>query len=282
MAQVEVSAGVVEVQDSGGDGPVVVLMGGLAIGPSLWDGVVTELAPAHRVVVPTMPWGAHRIAMKPDADLSLAGHARTVAEVLERMDLRDVTLVENDSGMAQLVAADHAERLAALVLVSCETAGNYPPGLPGKLIGLLGRLPGGVFAAFSPLRVRPLRRQPITFGWMTAGRVPDAVMDAWFAPLQSDRAIRRDLTKYLRSVDRRSFDAVLPRLAAFDRPAVVAWGAEDKVMPRATGERLAAALPRGRFVLVPGARTLVPLDQPAALAAIIRAVVPARSGASGS
>ena len=98
MGTVELSAGTVEVRDTGGDGPVVVLIGGLAIGPSLWREVVDDLRADHRCVVPTLPWGAHRIPMRPGADLTLRGHAALVAELLEALDLRDVVLVENDTG----------------------------------------------------------------------------------------------------------------------------------------------------------------------------------------
>jgi pimeloyl-ACP methyl ester carboxylesterase len=40
-------------------------------------------------------------------------------------------------------------------------------------------------------------------------------------------------------------------------------------MPQAEGRNLAAAFPQGRFTTVPDAGTLVPLDQPEALAALI-------------
>ena len=260
-------------QDTGGDGPVVVLIGGLAIGPSLWREVVDDLRADHRCVVPTLPWGAHRIPMRPGADLTLRGHARLVAELLEALDLRDVVLVENDTGMAQLVAADHAERLAGLVLTSCEAFDNYPPGLAGKAVGLLGRLPGGLYLAMQQLRLRPLRRSPLTYGWMSRRPIPDAELDAWLRPLQTDRAIRRDVEAYVRHLDRRVLLEAAERLRGFDRPALVAWAADDKLMPVEHGRRLAALLPQGRFVLVPDSRTLIPLDQPRALAGLVRELV---------
>lgn len=273
MPVVELPAGPVEYADTGGAGPVVVLIGGLAIGPSLWDGVVDRLRDRHRVIVPTLPWGAHRLPMHPDADLSLAGHARIVASFLEALDLRDVTLVENDTGMAQLVAADHPERLGRLVLTSCEAFDNYPPGLAGRTIGLVGGLPGGVLLAMSQLRLRPLRRLPMTFGQMSKHGIDDALIDAWIAPLLHDRAIRRDLAKYLRSVDRGVFLDAAPRLARFERPALVAWAAEDRMMPPEHGRRLAQLLPQGRYVEIPDCRTLIPLDQPAVLAELVAAHV---------
>jgi pimeloyl-ACP methyl ester carboxylesterase len=279
---VELSAGTVEVRDTGGQGPVVVLIGGLAIGPSLWRGVVEDLRADHRCVVPTLPWGAHRLPMRPGADLTLRGHARLVAELLGALDLRDVVLVENDTGMAQLVAADHPERLGGLVLTSCEAFDNYPPGLAGKAVGVLGRLPGGVFLAMQQLRLRPLRRSPLTYGWMSHRPIPDAELDAWLRPLQRDRAIRRDLEAYLRHLDRRVLVEAAERLRGFDRPALVAWAADDRLMPVEHGRRLAALLPQGRFVLVPDSRTLIPLDQPRVLAGLVRDLAAAAQARSSS
>ncbi|MFJ2875328.1 alpha/beta fold hydrolase [Streptomyces sp. NPDC087298] len=50
----------------------------------------------------------------------------------------------------------------------------------------------------------------------------------------------------------------------------MAWGAEDRMMPPETGRRLAELLPRGRYVEIPGAGTLVPVDNPAALVGELR------------
>src|SRR3954469_22324597 len=103
---------------------------------SLWRHVGADLSDEHRCVVPTLPFGSHRRPMRPDADLSLRGHARLVAELVERLGLHDVTLVQNDLGYAQLIAAERPEWLTRLVLVSCEAFDNLPPGLPGKGLGL--------------------------------------------------------------------------------------------------------------------------------------------------
>ncbi len=80
MSEIELSAGTIDYQDTGGDGPVIVLLHGLLMDASLWDDVIGELSADHRVVAPTLPLGAHRHAMNADADLSLTGIARLVAE----------------------------------------------------------------------------------------------------------------------------------------------------------------------------------------------------------
>lgn len=281
MPEVQLSAGPIAYADTGGSGPTVLLVGGLAIGPSLWDGVVADLRADHRCVVPTLPWGAHRTPMHPDADLTLRGHARLLAELIEALRLRDVTLVENDTGMAQLLAAERPELLARLVLCSCEAFDNYPPGLPGRAIALAARLPGGLQLALAPLRIRALRRSPLGFGLMTRRPIPHATTDAWLEPLFTQPAIRRDLAKYVTNLDRRVLVEAADGLRRFDRPALVLWAAEDRVMPPEHGRRLAALLPQGEHVEVADSRTLVPLDQPAVLAAHVRRFVAATPRARG-
>jgi pimeloyl-ACP methyl ester carboxylesterase len=60
-------------------------------------------------------------------------------------------------------------------------------------------------------------------------------------------------------------------LRDFDRPALVVWATEDKVMPLAHGRALAELLPRGELVEIADSYTLIPEDQPQRLSEAIRA-----------
>lgn len=96
MTEVELSAGTIEYQDTGGDGPVLVFLHGLTMDSSLWRKVVPGLAPDYRCVLPTLPLGGHRRPMRPGSDLSLRGMALLVGEFIDRVGLTGVTLVQND------------------------------------------------------------------------------------------------------------------------------------------------------------------------------------------
>src|SRR5829696_3552968 len=272
MAEIDLSAGAIRYEDTGGEGPVVVLCHGLLMAAPLWDAVVEELGPGVRCVRPTLPLGAHRRPMHPEADLSLRGQVRLLAECLERLELGEVTLVFNDWCGAQLLVAEGWDgRVGRLVLASCETDDNYPPGLPGRVAALAARLPGGLAAVLKPLRFKALRRLPMTFGLMAMRPIPDELVDQWLEPALTNAVIRRDLGKYAGDTrqGRRQLVKANSRLAGFAKPVLVVWAAEDKVMPIQAGRRLAASFPDSRFVEIPDSRTLIPIDQPRALAGAI-------------
>ena len=64
--------------------------------------------------------------------------------------------------------------------------------------------------------------------------------------------------------------AATPKLAEFEKPVLVVWDAEGTMMPNEAGRALAAAFPDSRYVELPDCFTLIPIDQPEALAAEIR------------
>jgi pimeloyl-ACP methyl ester carboxylesterase len=100
--------------------------------------------------------------------------------------------------------------------------------------------------------------------------IPHAVTDAWLRPLLTQREIRRDLTKYVRAAGKDDMLAAAELLRSFDRPALVIWAAEDRVMPPEHGRRLAELLPHGRLIEIPDSYTFLPEDQPGELARAIR------------
>ena len=128
------------------------------------------------------------------------------------------------------------DRVGSLILVACETAGNYPPGLPGRNLALLGRIPGGL-EVMRAMRWRRLSRLPMTFGWMAKYGIPDELVDRWLGRALADERVLGDLSKYVRSTGqgRRDLIAATEHLGSFEGPVTVIWSPEDRVMPLAEG-----------------------------------------------
>ncbi|HWX97987.1 MAG TPA: alpha/beta hydrolase [Solirubrobacteraceae bacterium] len=273
MPAVEVSAGTIDYEDTGGDGPVIVMLHGLIMDGSLWRHVVEDLRGDYRCVLPTLPLGGHRRPMRADAELTMRGIAGIAGEFLQSLDLRDVTLAMNDWGGAQLlIGSAHDGRISRLALCSCEAFDNVPPRGAARALPYIARVPGGLTATLLPFRFDRLRRLPMTYGPLSKRPVPRAVMDRWFAPIAEQREIRRDLRKYVLSsaAGRRELLAATDALRCFDRPALVAWATEDRLMPREHGRRLAELLPQAELVEIADSYTLIPEDQPATLALCLR------------
>jgi pimeloyl-ACP methyl ester carboxylesterase len=120
------------------------------------------------------------------------------------------------------------------------------------------------------MRLRPVRRLPLAFGWLTMRG--DAATARWIEPVLTQREIRRDTVRLLRGIAAQR-DLMLDAaecLPSFERPALVVWASQDRVMPPEHGRRLAELLPQGRLVEIPDSYTLIHLDQPARLAEAIQ------------
>lgn len=270
MNRIETSQGPIEYRDVG-RGPVVVFVHGLLVDGELWRDVVPILAGTHRCIVPDWPLGSHRLPMNRDADLSPTGVAALVAELLEALDLRDVTLVGNDSGgaISQVVAARHGDRVGRLVLTNCDAFEVFPPPAFAYL-RLLPRIPGLLaLMARSMLHIPPLRRMSLAYGKLARHRLPGELLERWVTPAGRDRRIRRDAAKFIRGATPEVTLAAAVELAGFGKPIRLVWGRNDPFFTTALAERLAAALPTARLDLVDDAGTFVALDQPAALAKVL-------------
>src|SRR5215468_2580893 len=273
MSHVELPHGTVHYHESG-TGPPVVFLHGYLMGARLWDPVVRLLEDEFRCVVPELPCGAHPAPMNPDADLTAAGLGRLVADFLDALDLRDVTLVGNDSGaaIAQVVAARHPGRLGGLVLATGDAFDHFPPA-PFRPLMAAART-GTLTALVAMLKARPARSLPTAYGWLTHGDLPHDLIDGWVAAYFADQDVRRDLRRLIAALGDDDFmNQIAAELAGFTRPALLAWAADDKFFPAEHAHRLAAILPDARVALIPGSRTWVMRDQPERTARLIGELV---------
>lgn len=268
----EVTAGRIHVREAG-EGPTVVLVHGFAVNGDLWRDLVPLLAPQHHCVTVELPTGGHAEPVDPSWRLDAPGMGHILGDVLDVLDLQDVTLVANDSGCAHvqgLITSEHPanERVARIVFTGGEFLENFPPALFKPLVWL-ARAPFGANVAMASMRFRLARSLPMSFGWTQHGPLPDELADSFLAGARSDPAILADLRRHLLAFDKRDTLRFATRFGEIDKPVLFAWGADDKIFPVADAERIAPMFPNARLETVDGARTFVPLDQPGHLAELI-------------
>ena len=271
LRSVDLEAGTIQYRQVG-EGPVLLFVHGLLANATLWRNVVPPLAERFRCIVPVLPLGGHTVPAHPRADLTPPGIARIVAGFMAALDLRDVTLIGNDTGGAicQIVVTQHPERIGGLVLTNCDAYEQFfPPLLRPFSFGarLFGeRFTGAVGWA---LRHRPAQRLLLRI--VARRRMDDATLDAYFSGFTGNAGVRRDVARFLPAVSGRYTLEAAKRFPAFPHPVLIAWGTSDVIFPQKLARRLQRDFAHARLELVPGSRAFVPEDRPEDLAsAIIR------------
>lgn len=269
MDTVELRDGTIHYETFGpATGRPVVFVHGYAMGGSLWHPLSTRLA-SHglRCIAPTWPLGAHQEAMRAGADMTMRGVAAMIAEFLDKAGLDDIVLVGNDTGGAvcQVVVTEHPERIGALVLTSCDAFEHFPPPILAPFIAV-AKVPPLWRIAVQGMRSRTVRRR--AYGALAYANL-DVLTAEWTRRAVRDRAISENLRLFTKAMTRQTTLDAAARLPEFDKPALIAWSADDAFFPQSDGQRLADALPQSRLEYIAGARTFSMIDQPDALAGLI-------------
>jgi pimeloyl-ACP methyl ester carboxylesterase len=272
MPTIDINAGTIHYEATGPEnGRPVVFVHGYMMGGQLWRRVSERLGDQGlRCIAPTWPLGAHPEPLRHGADRSITGVARIVAEVLDALDLEDVVLVGNDTGgvVTQLVAVHHPDRLGALVLTSCDAFEHFPPPILKPVI-VAAKSKALFRTAIQAMRA-PVARKRAFDG--LAHRNIDDLTEVWVRPVLSDPAVAEDLRQFTLSMRTEVTTGVAARLPEFDKPALIAWSADDVFFVAADGERLAATIPNARLEVIERARTFSMLDQPERLADLLSTI----------
>ena len=93
---VELSGNVVHYVDEG-EGPILLMLHGNPTWSFVYRNVIAELSGSFRCIAPDYP-GFGLSTPAPGYEFHPADHARVVGEFVDRLDLRDVTLIAQDWG----------------------------------------------------------------------------------------------------------------------------------------------------------------------------------------
>ena len=233
-----------------GDGPVVVLVHGMAGSSVTWRHVAPVLAQRFTVVAPDLL--GHGESAKPRSDYSVSAHANFLRDVLTALGHEHATVVGQSfgGGVAMQFAYQFPEQCERLVLVSSGGLGREVSWL------LRGLSVPGVEHVF-PLVCSPALRDGISrFAGMLGRlgvRAAPVTEEMWrgFAAL----ATRDAQTAFFRTL-RSVIDLGGQTVAASDRlylaanlPTLIMWGARDALIPVSHARAAADAIPGSRLVV---------------------------------
>ncbi len=232
-----------------GEGPLLLLVHGMAGSSETWRHVMPALAERHTVLAPDL-LGQGR-SDKPRGDYSLGAHANTLRDLLEALALKRATIVGQSlgGGVAMQFAYQFPERCERLVLVD---SGGLGPDVTFYL--RLLTVPG--FEAVFPLFCTPPLRAAgkVVATWL--GGTTPASQEIWRSyESLADAESRRAFFRSLRDVVDFSGQAVsaLGRLyRAAHLPTLIVWGAQDPFIPVSHAVAAHKIIPGSRLEIFDG------------------------------
>ena len=256
-----------------GSGPPLVFVHGLIANGDLWRKVVPKLADRFRCITPDLPLGSHELPLQADADLSIPGVARLLADFVAALELDAApTLIANDTGGAitQVLMTEHPEVAGSVVLTPCDCFDNFLPPVFTPLLFLARNAQPLLTTLIQAYRFQAVRRLPLGYGWLSKYGIDAEIEANFIRPLLANREIRRDCYKVLADITPEHTQRAAEGLRAFPGRVLVAWAADDRFFPIEHGRRIAGLVPDGTFRLIEDSYTFVSEDQPETLAKEIR------------
>jgi len=236
------------------DGLPLVFINSLGTDLRLWDRVVPTLEAAFAVL--RYDLRGHGLTDCPPGPYNLAQLAADLSSLLDHLEIEQAVLIGISIGglVALQAAADHPGLPRALVLA--DTAARI--GSPDRW----------------QQRIEAVRRDGLE-------GLAEAVLGIWFSePFRANQPalvrgfgnmlVRTPAAGYIACCSLLAEADLSGRLDTIQAPALVLTGEADPATPPEQGRALAAALPDGRFELVPAAAHLPCIERPERVAALIR------------
>jgi pimeloyl-ACP methyl ester carboxylesterase len=255
---------------TGGSGPVIVLVHGMAGSSATWQYVLPALAERFTVVAPDLV--GHGDSEKPRGDYSLGAFASGVRDLLLALGHERATLVGQSlgGGVAMQFAYQFPERCERLVLVSSGGLGDEV----NLLLRLLA-LPGSELVLQLGCNDWVHDAGVKAAGWLAriglhTGRHINEVWEGYGS--LADGETRTAFMHTLRSV----VDVGGQRVSANDRlylaaamPTLIMWGDRDRIIPVSQGYAAHAAMPASRLEIFEGAGHFPHCEKPERFCAVL-------------
>ncbi|HET7574167.1 MAG TPA: alpha/beta fold hydrolase [Solirubrobacterales bacterium] len=245
-----------------GEGPVLLLIHGIAGTCENWREVIEPLAARHTVIAPDLP--GHGASEAGSGDYSIGALASGLRDLLLTLEHERATLVGHSlgGGVAMQLAYQYPEMVERLVLVS---SGGLGPEV--SLVLRAAALPGA----------DPFISATAGLGQRVGGAVGRGLSAIGLRPNADVAEVLRGYASLTDPDRRAAFLATLrsvvgtggQRVDATDRlylaellPVLILWGARDSIIPVRHGEDAAQAIPGARLEVFEDVGHLPQLEAP--------------------
>ena len=236
-----------------GEGPVLLLLHGIAGSSQTWVPAMRLLQRDYTVIAPDFL--GHGASAKPPGDYSLGNYAAGMRDLLDLLDIDRATVVGQSygGGVAMQFAYQFPERCERLVLVDAGGLGREVswllrlvtlPGAEYVLPALfLGQVRDCGNSILSFLKDRGVHSARATEMWRSFGSLTDPANRAAF--VRTMRAVIDPGGQAVSAMDRLYLAEAMPTL--------IVWGDRDKIIPVSHAFQAHDAMPQSRLEIIEGA-----------------------------
>jgi len=251
-----------------GTGPAALFLHAHPLNGFQWRGALDRLSSHRRCIAPDfLGLGYTRVA--DGQSVAPAAQAAMLVALLDKLGIAAVDLVASDSGgaVAQLIVAQHPQRVRTLLLGNCDEEHDSPPPTLKPLIALArAGKSTDVFPGW--LADKPSAR--LTFGgavYADPSILTDEAIDTYFSPLIRSPAQRALVDATLVAFEPNPLAGIGPALKRCNAPTRIVWGTDDTIFSPDSPDRLDRSFGNSRGVRrLAGGKTFWPEEFPDILA----------------
>jgi haloalkane dehalogenase len=247
-----------------GAGEPVILLHGIPTWSFLYNEVIPLLAPHHRVIAPDFL--GHGYSDRRDFfDRSLVAQTEMILRLMDHLGIECAHFVGHDTGggVSLIMAINHADRVARLVLTNVVAYDSWP-------IDDMIALGNPNWRSKAPREVADFLASGLPDGLFNRDRLTPAFEAGIVAPY-SDEEGKISIIRNASALNTNHTTMLAPRHGEIRARTLCLWGVHDPWQTIRDGERLAREIPNARLVRVDNASHWIPHDTPEIFAEEVRA-----------
>lgn len=252
-----------------GEGSPVLLIHGFGASTYTWRHIAPDLARDHRVIAVDMK-GFGQSDKPFDEDYSVFDQAALLAQLIEDLDLNDLTVIGHSfgGGVALMLTLDESERLKGRItkLVLLDSIA-YPQDIP-----MFFQMLDMPFVSHLSVRMVPpavQTRIALQIAYLDNSKIEDEEVETYAAPLRT-AAGKHALIHSARQIVPEGIEEISRRYKSIEQPTLIVWCDHDRIVPLDVGLKLRRTLPNAKLKLVDECGHMPQEEQPEATLALIR------------
>lgn len=252
-----------------GNGPPILLIHGFGASTYTWRHIAPDLARDYRVIAVDMK-GFGQSDKPFDDGYSVFDQADLLAQLIEDLDLRDLTIVGHSfgGGVALVLVLDKDERLKGRIskLVLLDSIA-YPQDIPMFFRMLNMPLVSHLGVRMVPPSVQT--RIALQIAYLDNSKIEDEEVETYAAPLRT-AAGKHAIIHSARQIVPEGIEELSRRYKTIEQPTLIVWCDHDRIVPLDVGLKLRRTLPNSTLRLVEECGHMPQEEQPEATLGLLR------------